>query len=324
MTKVGIPRGLLFYRYYPLWESFFSALGIEVIVSPPTTEETIRQGSKLLPGDLCLPVKIFFGHIQSIKREVDILFIPRYISVESDAYMCPKLMGLPDMVLCAMDALPPLIDLPIHNKAQGMAAEKMFYLTVGEKFIKNRERIMQAYSRGMERHHRFKEGLQKGFSFEEAVDLSRNPDGLVMERKDGRMKLGIIGRPYYLHDSFLRKSIVEQVEEKGYQLLTTEAASEHEMIKGMEKLRKRIYWSYGKEMVGAAIHFAQLKDMEGIINLASFGCGQDSFNFELIQHYIRDKIPILSLVFDEPVASVGFSTRIDAFLEMIARRKNRR
>ncbi len=323
MTKIGIPRGLLFYRYFPLWESFFDALGIEVIVSPPTTEGTIRQGSKLLPGDLCLPVKIFFGHVQSIKGEADFLFIPRYISVEPDAYMCPKLMGLPDMVLCAMDALPPLIDLPIHNKAQGAVAEKMFYLAVGERFIKDRERIKQAYSIGMERQHRFREGLQKGFSFEEAVDLSRTPDGLERMRKDWKMKLGIIGRPYYLHDSFLRKSIVEQVEERGYQLLTTEAASEQEMIKGIEKLRKRIYWSYGKEMVGAAIHFAQLEDMDGIINLASFGCGQDSFNFELIQHYIRDKIPILSLVFDEPVSTVGFSTRIDAFLEMIIRRKNR-
>lgn len=324
MTKIGIPRGLLFYRYFPLWETFFQALGMEVRVSRPTTEETIRQGSHLLPGDLCLPVKIYFGHIASIRKEVDFLFAPRYISVEADAYMCPKLIGLPDMVLCAIDSLPPLIDLPIHSKAQGMEAEKVFYLKAGERFIKNREHVERAYSMGMERQSRFRGLLQKGFSFEEAVDLSRSPDRPEMARKDGRMKLGIIGRPYYLHDSFLRRSIVEQVEGKGYQLLTTEVLSEQEIEREVERLRKRIYWSYGKEMVGAAIHFAQDETVGGIINLASFGCGQDSFNFELIQHYVKDRIPILSLVFDEPLSTVGFSTRIDAFLEMIVRWKNRK
>ena len=90
MTRVGIPRGLLFYRYFPLWKTFFEALDVEVIVSPPTTEATVRQGSKLLPGDLCLPVKIYFGHAESLKKEVDFLFVPRYISIESDSYMCPS------------------------------------------------------------------------------------------------------------------------------------------------------------------------------------------------------------------------------------------
>ena len=323
-VRVGIPRALLYYRYFPLWKSFFETLGLEMVVSPSTTEEMIRQGSKFLPGDLCLPVKIFFGHVESIKREVDFLFIPRYISVEPNAYMCPKLMGLPDMVLCAMGDLPPLIDLPIHNKAQGMGAERNFYLKVGERFVKNRQHIQQAYLNGMERQRRFREALQKGFSFEEAVHQSEALDRSdATSRKDGRMKLGIIGRPYCLYDPFLSHTVIKQVEERGYQICTTEAASEQEIQKSMERLRKRIYWSYGKEMVGAAIHFGQIENMEGLINLASFGCGQDSFNFELIQHYTRGEVPILSLIFDEPVSKVGFSTRIDAFLEMIARRKSR-
>lgn len=324
MTKVGIPRGLLFYRYFPFWESFFESLGVKVVVSSTTNEKTIREGSKLLPGDLCLPVKIFFGHIESIRSEVDFLFVPRYISVETDAYMCPKLMGLPDMVLCAIDSLPPLIDLPIHSKSQGMEAEKIFYLKVGARLKKNRECVKQAYSMGMERQIRFRGFLQKGFSFEEAIDLSRSPNRPEMSKKDGRKKLGIIGRPYYTHDSFLKTSIVEQVERRGYQLLSTEVVGEQEIEKGIERLRKRIYWSYGKEMVGAAIHFAQAETVRGIINLASFGCGQDSFNFELIQHHVKGKIPILSLVYDEPLSTVGFSTRIDAFLEMVARMENRK
>ncbi|MEJ2365182.1 MAG: acyl-CoA dehydratase activase-related protein, partial [Deltaproteobacteria bacterium] len=30
---VGIPRGLLYFRYQPLWATFFSHLGIDILVS---------------------------------------------------------------------------------------------------------------------------------------------------------------------------------------------------------------------------------------------------------------------------------------------------
>jgi predicted nucleotide-binding protein (sugar kinase/HSP70/actin superfamily) len=323
MTRVGIPRGLLFYRYFPLWESFFEGLGVERVVSPPTTERTIREGSKLLPGDLCLPVKIFFGHMESIKRDVDFLFVPRYISVEPDAYMCPKLMGLPDMALSAFGSLPPLIDHPIHCKARGMRAEEDFYLRAGRLFTRDRERVMRAYGLGKERQARFQSLLKSGVTFEDAVELSRLSNVSRQSEGEGKARLGIIGRPYYLYDSFLRRSVVEKLEGRAYQLLTPETLTGQEIDREIGQLRKRIYWSYGKEMVGATIHFAQHETVAGIINLASFGCGQDSFNFELIQYYVKEKTPILSLVYDEHLSNAGFSTRIEAFLEMIERRKNR-
>lgn len=318
MTKVGVPRGLLFYRYFPLWETFFKSLGIEVVVSQPTTETTIRQGARLLPGDLCLPVKIYFGHIESIREKVDFLFVPRYISIEPDAYMCPKLIGLPDMVLSAIDSLPPLIDHPIDCRSRGMETERVFYLKAGKIFSKDREKVERAYLLGMGRQDRFRSLLRKGFSFEEALAYSRSANHPERER-DGRVRLGIIGRPYYTHDPFLRASTMEEVEKKGFQLLTGDILSDQEIEGGAEKLRKKIYWSFGKELVGSAVHFAQDRSVRGIINLASFGCGQDSFNFEMIQHTIKERVPILSLVFDEHISNVGFSTRIEAFLEMIAR-----
>jgi predicted nucleotide-binding protein (sugar kinase/HSP70/actin superfamily) len=164
---------------------------------------------------------------------------------------------------------------------------------------------------GMERQGRFRSLLQKGFSFEEALHLSRSEDVPETPKEDGRVRLGVIGRPYYTYDPFLRRSIVEQIEERGYRLLMMETLSEEEIEKSVETFRKRIYWSFGKEI-------------RGIVNLASFGCGQDSFNFEMIQNTIKGKIPILSLIFDEHLSAIGFSTRIEAFLEMVARGANPR
>ncbi len=322
--KIGIPRGLLFYRYFPLWEKFFETLGIEVVVSDPTTEDTVREGSKFVPSDLCLPVKIFFGHVESIRQKVDYLFIPRFISVEPDAYMCPKLMGLPDMLRASIDSLPPLIDYPIHCKAQGVKAEENFYLKVGNIFLKDKGKVSASYLMAIERQNRFRLLLRHRFSFDQALHLSRSSNRIEKPLEDGKGRIGVIGRPYYVHDPFLRRYVVEQIELSRYSPITPEALSDQEIEKGIETLRKRIYWSYGKEMVGSAIHFARSGLVQGIINLASFGCGQDSFNFELIQHCVKDKISTLSIVFDEHLSNVGFSTRIEAFLEMILRRKNQK
>lgn len=63
MIKVGIPRALLYYQYYPMWKTFFEELGAEVVVSPPTTQIMLSAGSARLVADTCLPVKVFCGHV---------------------------------------------------------------------------------------------------------------------------------------------------------------------------------------------------------------------------------------------------------------------
>ena len=44
--KVGIPRALLYYYYYPLWRTFFTELGAEVVLSQPSNKEFWKQGCK--------------------------------------------------------------------------------------------------------------------------------------------------------------------------------------------------------------------------------------------------------------------------------------
>jgi predicted nucleotide-binding protein (sugar kinase/HSP70/actin superfamily) len=322
--RIGIPRGLLFYRYFPLWESFFEGLGVEVVLSSPTTERTLQEGSRLLPGDLCLPIKIFFGHTIEIKEKVDFLFIPRYIRIEPEAYMCPKLMGLPDMVRAILPPLPPLIDLSFRCKDQVKESERSFYLEVGKVFTRNKDQVEGVYQKAKLREDRFRQILQMGFSFEEAIHLSRTELPSPNQKKTGMEGVGVIGRPYYLHDPFIRTSMVKEVEKRGYPLLTPECWSEREIKTDEKSLRKRIYWSFGKEMVETAIRLSESPAVRGIILLSSFGCGQDSFNVEMIRHLIKERIPLLSLTFDEHLSQMSFSTRIEAFLELVQRKEAKR
>ena len=67
MIKVGIPKALLYYQYHPMWETFFEELGAEVVVSSPTTQTMLSEGSSRVVAETCLPVKIFLGHALSLR-----------------------------------------------------------------------------------------------------------------------------------------------------------------------------------------------------------------------------------------------------------------
>ncbi|UCD71860.1 MAG: hypothetical protein JSW70_02385 [Syntrophobacterales bacterium] len=324
-TKVGIPRGLLYYRYFPLWQTFLQGLGCEVILSTLTTKEMVSQGAGIAVSDLCLPIKAYFGHILSLRDRVDLLFVPRYISIEEDAYMCPKFLGLPDMVANTIQPLPPLIDYPINYKGKKKTTESLFYEKVGTLFCRDSGKIRRAYQKGLERQRNFRCLQRGGVPFEKALSLSHDSSRPQGEANSDQPTIGLVGRPYYLNDPFLNKGIYEKVIARGYTITTTESLTETEVNRQISKLSKRVYWSFGKEMVGSALRFAGDPEVKGIINLASFGCGQDSFNSEIVSHHVRrmGDTPLLSLIFDEHWSDGGLITRLEAFLDVISRQNRK-
>ena len=52
---IGIPRGMSFYGNYPFWHGFFDALGFKIVLSDPTTKQTMSEGSALVVTETCLP-----------------------------------------------------------------------------------------------------------------------------------------------------------------------------------------------------------------------------------------------------------------------------
>ena len=80
-VRVGIPRAMMFYRYYPLWNTFFHELGVEVIVSPSTSKRLVDRGVMHAPEDTCLPVKVAMGHVEWLRDKADFIFIPRLVHI---------------------------------------------------------------------------------------------------------------------------------------------------------------------------------------------------------------------------------------------------
>ena len=74
--RIGVPRGLSFFRYHPAWEAFFQLLGAEIVVSSPSTRATLEAGRSRTVSENCLPIKLFCGHVCQLADQVDMLLVP--------------------------------------------------------------------------------------------------------------------------------------------------------------------------------------------------------------------------------------------------------
>ena len=72
--KVGIPRALLYYKFYTMWTTFFEELGAEVIVSPKTNKILKDVAVSIAPDEDCYSSKLYYGHVMALKDKVDCFF----------------------------------------------------------------------------------------------------------------------------------------------------------------------------------------------------------------------------------------------------------
>lgn len=307
--KVGIPRALLYHKYFSLWKRFFKELGVEVVVSPPTNKTILTQGLKIAESELCLPVKVFYGHVFELKDKVDGIFIPRIVSVEKKAYTCPKFLGLPDMIRALGDGFPEIITATFNLKL-GL---KKFYTAlyeVGKRFTKNPLKVYAAFQKGM-----------KDLKIKTSHHLDKGRE-LGKERSSSEVRLGLIGHPYNLYDSYTSMNLIDRLKKQGVKIFTLENISEEDMEKEVAALPKDLFWTYEKEIVGAAFYWLHTKMVDGVIYVLSFACGPDSLIQVLLEDEARKKahLPFLPLVIDEHSAEAGLVTRLEAFLDMVKRK----
>jgi predicted nucleotide-binding protein (sugar kinase/HSP70/actin superfamily) len=305
--RVGIPHGLLYHKFGRLWKGQFQSRGIEVIASPETTADILADGIHHSISDLCLPVKAFFGHVCALKDSVDYLFIPRIIRMEPDAYMCPKFLGLPDMVRAAIRNLPHVIDTRMNIKEHN---EDVFW-----------QMVFSAFPGGKSLSALDASDLQPDETclFQELKQIHYNNE-LTNNIKSNKITIGVAGRPYLVQDDHLNVGVVRFMRNMGLSVVIHNPEPPY-IMETMSILPKGIYWSMGREIVSSVRWMLNDDRIDGIVLLAAAGCGPDSFMTELIKHTfdVRKK-PYMNLNIDEHTSDTGIRTRVEAFVDMIERR----
>jgi predicted nucleotide-binding protein (sugar kinase/HSP70/actin superfamily) len=143
---------------------------------------------------------------------------------------------------------------------------------------------------------------------------------------EGRdLRVAVIGHHYNVYDTFTSMSLLERLGSMGVDVVTADMVPETLREIELRKLPQEIYWSYEQEVAGAILACARYRLVDGIIFMISFPCGPDSIIRVLCEQEIRSMggVPMITLIMDEHTGEGGFLTRIEAFTDMLRRRKDR-
>lgn len=312
--RVGIPQALLYYKYHPMWKRFFESLGAEVVVSPPTNKRLLAHGTEAGENELCLPVKVFFGHAKWLDGQVDHIFVPRIVSVNRREYTCPKFLGLPDMTR-ALGLGTPILTATF-NLREGNRSFLPECYRLGRRLCSDPLRILRATREAVRELGAWRERQLAGEPLR-LPPLSEDTGGR-------RLRIGVAGHPYNIYDPMVSMELVRRLGKRGIEVLTPETVSHEQVERGVRHLPKTVFWTYEKEIVGSVKHWVDEGLVDGVVYLLSFSCGPDSLMQVLIEDATRGRdrpVPLLSLVVDEHSGEAGFVTRLEAFLDMLAMRE---
>lgn len=333
--RVGIPRALFYYYYYPQWETFFRELGAETVLSSPTHKGIIEAGVRAAVDEACLPVKVYYGHVLELAEKVDYLFLPRLVSMERRSYICPKFMGLPDMLRSSQpQLLPRIIDLCVDRSHNDRQYQRGLY-RVGSIFTRNPWKIKKAVQAAEKKLTDYRALLQAGCLPAEALDrlyadcFSEGAAAATVEAPASAahihpLTIGLLGHGYTIYDDYVSRQTIRKLRELGANVVTPDLLSPEAIERGVSQLPKRMFWSLGKQILGGAYHFLEQQNVDGIIHLACFGCGPDSLVAELveIEAHRRKALPFMMLTMDEHTGEAGIITRLEAFMDMIRRQRS--
>lgn len=318
--KVGIPQSLFFYDYYPLWKEFFNELGVEVVVSPRTNKSILNDGVSNCVDEACLPVKVYHGHVMELKDRVDYLFIPKIISIHKREYGCPKYLGLPEMVKNSVRNLPTCIDVNV-NLIKSKIGLLEAVIETGRYFTPSLTKIMRAHKAASNHYENYKLLINKGVIPIEAIKIYNSATKAIRPINDNGPIFMLVGHPYNLYDEYINMNLIKKLWSNGISIVTPEMVDADKVNCYSSKFPKRIFWSFGKRIIGSSFYMIDERKIDGIIYVSSFGCGVDSILIDFVQRRAREEgIPFTLLTIDEHTGEAGINTRIEAFIDMIKRR----
>ena len=330
--KIGFPRALFYYDYFPFWAGFFHSLEIEVETSPPTHRKIMEQGLKNASDETCLPLKLLAGHIQALDK-VDAIFLPRMVSVETDTYTCPKFLGIPESLYPAVPSGIPVLTVTLNwrkGKRQVLKDLQVFGLQLG----KGKGDIRKAFTLGQVWQTRYQDSSGAGWDFEESIreiecvtkGLANAKNKIVVtnpltSEDTDRLKIALVGHSYLTHEPYANLNLLQRLRKKA-EVELVQHVMQAEVETHLSGLRKKLFWNHAKKIYGAGNKFVMDPKIDGIIYLSCFGCGTDSMVQELLARFAREQHrPYMMITLDEHSGEAGLVTRLEAFLDMVERRK---
>lgn len=189
--------------------------------------------------------------------------------------------------------------------------------------ITDMERIKKASKAGWRTYNNFYVMSKSGMSYKKAMNYALQGKVFIeSQTKEYPISIALVSHGYNIFDERASMKIFDKLEAMDVRVYSSLELSNEQMDDGIATLGQDMYWANEREMTGAAGHYMKDSKIDGIITLTAFGCGPDSLMIERITRKAkRFNKPLLNLTIDEQTGEAGFITRLEAFVDMLFRKK---
>jgi predicted nucleotide-binding protein (sugar kinase/HSP70/actin superfamily) len=315
--KVGIPRGLLFNDFSPLFIPFFKYLGIKTVISDETNRKIINRGLEIVPAEYCFPIKVAYGHVDNLLKKLkkdDFIFIPHIASTgePTGSYKycvtCPWTQSAPDLMKSALKLAKEGLNL------ENLVSPSLFF-DWGLNHIE--DQMKKAVAKMGYSTKNVRAALQEGLINKERFDKkieekTKEVFDSIKKYKKNEPAFLVMARPYTSYDANVNNNIVNKILDAGYLAIPLEFAPIGSI--DISKQMPKMYWIQGQKKLAAIELLNKNKNLFGI-DITYFACGPDTQINQ--QMRCRTQKPFLTVEMDEHTGDAGIDTRLQAFFNTV-------
>ncbi len=308
--KVGINRSFLTNSFYPLYSNFFTSLGLEVILSP----EVDPEGIKRKRSAYCFPGEIAHGSLNALlKCKPDFVFLPKLVELfvegmpdrrKEHQCTCLLLQSEPYYLKSAFkDVLTGVTYLsPVLDFSRGYETMEDVFASLAVQCGYSEEKGKAAFKTAIKAQRDcLAEMKRKGAEILERLEKDPSKIGIVL-----------FGRPYNAFADEGNLGIPGKFASRGVEIIPWEFLHFEN-----EPCNMSMNWAIGQNLMRAAKVVERHEQLFGAY-ITNFSCGPDSFLLGYFRSIMKQK-PSLTLELDSHTADAGVNTRIEAFLDIVAR-----
>lgn len=337
----------------------FREMGIETVVPSVNTPEVLEKGKKLAPEEMCLPFKYMLGNLmEAWEKGAQKVIMPATIGPCRLGEYGELLKSIMDCNGYPMQWT--LLDTPkaigvnrFLKRVKSAGSEKqvsdakavgillrgmdlMKKLDSLEAEIKRKAGTVQAPENCIKLIRSLRSKMESAQTVDDALEIIRSTrellDALPKKRESLPINILVTGEIYTLIESAANQQLEEKLMRLGCSAARSVTVSwwlRRSLLGNLPDLfgKNPEYMPYSiggfaKETVRETA-CSRERGYDGVIKIMPTGCMP-----EIVAKSVCDRISeekgtkILHLVFDEMTGAAGYDTRIEAFVDMLERRKN--
>ncbi len=343
------------------FKALFQRLGIDYVMPPLTTQRTLSLGVKYAPEGLCIPFKLTLGNlIEAAELGADTLLMPAGTNICRLGYyariqerilhemgykieMVPigvserKLLGLLEIIKRLSNNAPWIKIISAFR----FGLTKLHTIDKIERVVQKVRAVERAKGTANQLYAQALKAINQADDYatlrKVAADYIDRLNNVARDEGIKPLIVGVVGEFYVVLEPFSNLDVESELGKLGVEVRRTTFASEWTKFSWFlnplgvnEKDRihqaalpylKRDIGGDGWESVGEKVLHA--REYDGLVHLAPFTCMPEVIARNIMPK-TKEDLPVLTILCDEQLAKPGMLTRLEAFVDLLKRRKRQR